>query len=302
MTRMMRLKRQAQRRARRIGIAGEKMLSNLERIGVSPASLLDAGSRVAGDRSRHLAHGVAYGPDARQRLDIWAPKEGEGPWPVMVFFYGGGWVTGHRSEFAFVARALATKGYLVVMPDYRLAPTSRFPDFVEDGADVLKWVEDDIHLYGGDAERLAIGGHSAGGHLAALLLLDPQYLRAATVSPRLVKAGVLLSAPMNFYPFSDPRPIAALGHWPNPEQTQPISFARGDAPPLFIGHGKSDIVVRARNSQQMARAIEAKGGAVELKIYEGAGHSDPIKAFSPIFRKKLPLLDDVSEFLGRRLG
>ena len=73
-------------------------------------------------------------------MDIYMPqKPGPHPLPIITFFYGGGWVRGHRDEFGFVGRALAARGYMVAMPNYRLAPKHRFPAFIEDGAAAMAW-------------------------------------------------------------------------------------------------------------------------------------------------------------------
>ena len=298
------LKRRARRFARRLAAAGENSLYLLDRVGVSPVALLDRASKVREPKNvvRQRGHGVAYGVHPRQRLDIYAPvKRGSNPLPIVVFFYGGGWVRGHRSEFGFVGRALAARGFLAVLPDYRLAPEHRFPAYLEDGALALKWVVEHAAELGGDPDRIAVAGHSAGGHLAGLLALDGRYVGAAGLAQDTIKAAALISAPTNFLPFVDPRAIAALGAHEPAHETQPYHFARGDAPPLLLQHGTSDIIVRARNAQQLHRKIEAAGGVAELKLYRQASHSDPIKAFSPMFGG-LPVLDDLQDFLEERLG
>ena len=298
------LKRRARRFARRLAAAGENSLYLLDRVGVSPVALLDRASKVREPKNvvRQRGHGVAYGVHPRQRLDIYAPvKRGSDPLPIVVFFYGGGWVRGHRSEFGFVGRALAARGFLAVLPDYRLAPEHRFPAYLEDGALALKWVVEHAAELGGDPDRIAVAGHSAGGHLAGLLALDGRYVGAAGLAQDTIKAAALISAPTNFLPFVDPRAIAALGAHEPAHETQPYHFARGDAPPLLLQHGTSDIIVRARNAQQLHRKIEAAGGVAELKLYRQASHSDPIKAFSPMFGG-LPVLDDLQDFLEKRIG
>ena len=103
---------------------------------------------------------------------------------MIVFFYGGGWVSGSRQEYGFAARAYAARGFLVVVPDYRLVPTVRFPAFVEDGALAMRWARDNVARYGGDPGRITIAGHSAGAYIGAMLGLDRRYLAAAGVPPR----------------------------------------------------------------------------------------------------------------------
>ncbi|WP_343344017.1 alpha/beta hydrolase [Sphingomicrobium sp. XHP0239] len=296
--------RRARRFARRVAAVGENSLYALDRVGISPVRLLDRASKAREPRNvvRQRAHGVAYGAHPRQRLDVYVPvKRGTVPLPIVVFFYGGGWVRGHRSEFGFVGRALAARGYLTVMPDYRLAPEHRFPAYLEDGALALRWAVEHAAELGGDAERIAVAGHSAGGHLAGLLALDGRYVEAAGLAGDAIKAAAMISAPTNFLPFVDPRAIAALGNHEPPHETQPYHFARGDAPPLLLQHGTADVIVRARNAQQLHRKIEAAGGRSELKLYRHASHSDPVKAFSPMFGG-LPVLDDLQAFLDSALG
>ena len=284
---------------RRALLAGEKLTYGLQRFGHSPVVLFDKLSGLVGDKQTVLAgDGIAYGEDERQRLDIWIPDAaGDAPLPVIIFFYGGGWTAGERREFGFVGRALAAKGFIAVLPDYRLAPQHRFPDFILDGAAALKWVHDHVAGYGGDPSRIAVAGHSAGGHLAAMLTLNRRFAVEAGLPEGTIKAAALLSAPTNFLPLNDERSFAALGSWPEPMETQPISYARGDAPPIFFAHGTADIVVRCRNSQQLARAIQERGGEVYIHLYRGEVHSDLVKSFSPLFRSSNPVLEDMTGFL-----
>ncbi len=120
---------------------------------------------------------VAYGALPRQRLDVYRPREVRRDARIVVFFYGGYWQSGRKEDYRFVAEALTSRGLIAVMPDYRLYPEVTFPGFVEDGALAVKWVHDHAAEIGGDAGRVYLMGHSAGGHIAALLTLDEHYLR-----------------------------------------------------------------------------------------------------------------------------
>ncbi|HET6971494.1 MAG TPA: alpha/beta hydrolase, partial [Phenylobacterium sp.] len=81
------------------------------------------------DPAALATRGEAYGPNARQRLDVYAPRGGRAPAPVAVFFYGGAWDSGRRQDYNWVGRALASRGFLTVVPDYRLYPEVRYPTF-----------------------------------------------------------------------------------------------------------------------------------------------------------------------------
>ena len=251
----------------------------------------DAGGRPA-------AAGVAYGPDPRQRLDVYAPvRPSAAPAPVVVFFYGGGWDSGDRRYYGWVGRALASHGFVTVIPDYRLVPKHLFPDFVEDGAAAVAKTREIAATYGGDPDRIALVGHSAGAHTAVLLALDPRYLEHAGVEMRSIRAAVGLAGPYDFYPFDVPSTIAAFGHAADPEHTQPIRFVRADAPPLLLAHGDEDTVVAPKHAVALYDAIRNAGGDAELKMYPGRDHVDLVLALSRPFRKRIPLLEDVTRFL-----
>ena len=278
---------------------GSAALGLLALAGCTPAGLLNGVSRISGDGATRLAlRGAAYGPLARHRLDVWVPaKPSTAPLPVVVFFYGGGWVSGDRGDYGFAGRAFAAKGFVTVVADYRLVPDVRFPAFLEDGALAIKWVRDHIAAYGGDPKRISLSGHSAGAYEAAMLALDPRYLKGVGVDPRIIRAAALLATPADFYPFTEQRGRDALGAWPKPLETQPISFARADAPPMLLMHGTADTVVRPYNSQRLAAKLKRLGAVAELRLYPGKSHVDLVKSLSPTFRGTTPALADSVAFL-----
>ena len=292
----------ARRLARRTLLLGGAGLALLALIGCSPAGLLNGVSRIAGDGGVRVAvRGAAYGADPRQKLDVYVPEKSPAGarLPVVIFFYGGGWVDGDRGDYAFAGRAFAAQGFVVVVADYRLVPQVRFPAFVEDGALAVKWVRDNIARTGGDPARIALSGHSAGSYIAAMLALDTRFLTNIGVDPAIVRGAALLSGPYDFYPFTEQRGRDALGQWPRPAETQPISFAKPDAPPMLLMHGTADTIVQPRNSEALAAKLAALGALVELKLYSGKSHTDTIKSLSPAFRGSTPALADSIAFLRR---
>jgi hypothetical protein len=121
----------------------------------------DGGVRVA-------ARDIPYGADHRQQLDVYVPSgPTAGPRPIIVFFYGGSWNSGVKNGYGFVGRALAARGFVVAIPDYRLVPQVRFPAFLEDGAAAVRWMRGHAAQYGGDPDRVVLAGHSAGAYNAA---------------------------------------------------------------------------------------------------------------------------------------
>lgn len=249
------------------------------------------------------ASAVRYRAGSPLALDVWArPAPATARRPVLVFFYGGAWVKGRREEYAFVARAYAARGFVVVLPDYRKVPAVRFPSFVEDGAAAVRWVHDHIASYGGDPGGIVLSGHSAGAYIAVMLALDRRYLAAAGVDPGIVRAAAGLAGPYDFYPFDSPRAVAAMGDAPDPRATQPISFARADAPPLWLATGTADQEVRPRNSVALAAREEALGSRTTiLREYPGLSHNDVLMALAKPFRGRATVLDESIAFFERSL-
>lgn len=271
---------------------------------ISPPRLLSYFDRLAGGRegSYPAAEGVPFGSHG-QKLDIWAPNAmpAGSTLPVVIFWYGGGWAKGDRTSYAFAGRALAKAGFLVVIPDYRKVPEVHFPAFLDDGAEAVAWVEDNIARYQGDPARVAVMGHSAGAYLAVMLALDSQRLAAAGADPAIIKAGVGLSGPYDFHPFTSERAIAAFSEWPRPDETQPIKFARADAPPLLLVTSDGDETVRPRNANNLGAKLTSLGAPVEVKNYGPLDHEEIVMALSVPFRSKGPVLADSVAFLNARL-
>ena len=241
---------------------------------------------------------IAYGNDARQKLDIYAPTaKAKTPRPVLIFFHGGAWRDGEREGYGFLGRAFAARGFVTVIADYRKAPKALFPAFVQDTASVVAWVHANVGNHKGDANRIYLMGHSAGAHIAMMTALDPQWLAADNLKPDIIKGVIGLAGPYDFLPLTTDSSKIALGQWPDLTETQPITYARADAPPLLLLTGDKDTVVKPRNSKVLSEKIQALGGQQQLKIYPGVDHADIIMAVARPFRNKAPVVEDVVNFI-----
>jgi acetyl esterase/lipase len=262
----------------------------------SPLALFDAiGPRDSG--GRQALKNQPFGNHPGQSLDVFVPVAGATNAPVLVFFYGGSWKSGAKEDYAFVGQALAAQGFVTVLPDYRLYPEVRFPGFLEDGAAAVAWVRDNIAAYGGDPRRIVLAGHSAGAYNAVMLGLDPRYLRAAGVDPKVVRAVAGLSGPYDFLPFDAGTAAQVFGEAPDPAATQPISFAGPHSPPAFLATGEADTIVRPRNTQSLAAKLRAAHVPVQERVYPGLDHADTLLALSVTFRAKAPELAEMAAFL-----
>lgn len=247
------------------------------------------------------ATSLAFGEGPRHTLDIYRPAAGKGPWPVVVFLYGGSWNSGDKGDYAFAGEALAAMGFVAVVSDTRLVPEVLFPGFIEDAAQAVAFTAREIGRYGGNPRRIALMGHSAGAYNAAMLALDPRYLARAGVSRSAIRAFAGLSGPYDFLPFEGRITRTTFGSWPRPEDTQPMTFAGRGAPPAFLATGADDNTVHPRNTQALARRLRGIGAPVTEKIYPGLGHAGTVTALSENFPGHSNLRDDLKTFLKSRL-
>lgn len=238
---------------------------------------------------------VRYGDAPRQQLDVYQPAVSNNG-IVVVFFYGGGWRTGARGEYRFVAQTLTRHGATVVIPDYRIYPDGVFPDFMHDAASAVAWTYRHIADYGGDPKKIFLIGHSAGGHIATLLALDNHYLDAQGLGVDILAGVVGLAAPADFASTLDAQYRPAFGNQFELERAQPIRYARGDAPPLLLQHGENDSVVLPRNSLALAERITTLGGQARARIYPDKRHAGLLLIFSRL--GATPILEDTLNFIG----
>lgn len=220
---------------------------------------------------------LSYGAHATQKLDVYrptAPKFANKTLPTIVFYFGGSWRNGKRAWYEFFAAHYCLKGYVVVVPDYRKASEFVFPRFMEDAASAFAFVREHAAGWRSDPEQLFVMGHSAGAHMAALLSLDPQYLAAENLKPSNIAGFVGLSGPYDFLPLTDPLVIEVFGGDALSQASQPINFVEHSvgAPPMLLVHGSKDRLVWPKNSINLAREVNQRGGSAMLLMVPKAGH------------------------------
>jgi acetyl esterase/lipase len=255
---------------------------------------------VFGAYTRHT--NLAYGADPQQRVDVYVPDKaapGAAPKPLIIFWHGGRWKSGDKSDYRFVGAALAESGYVALIANYRHYPQVHMPGFMDDAAQTVQWAVAHAGEFGADPRQLFLMGHSAGAHIAALLALDPRYLRAAGSAPAI--AGVIgLSGPYDFLPLLEADVQDMFGPPALYPESQPINYVRADAPPMLLAHGLKDETVWPKNSRNLASALSARGVSVTLKLYPKVSHADTVAALSPPIRGRAPTLADIQEFIAAR--
>ncbi|WP_095121962.1 alpha/beta hydrolase [Pseudomonas sp. Irchel s3f10] len=261
----------------------------------SPVKVLNA---LTPSQTYDKTTGIAYGDDPRQKLDVYVPRHALAGAPVVVFFYGGSWNSGSRDDYTFVGEALASRGIVAVVADYRLYPQVRYPLFLEDSARAVAWTRTHIREFSGNAQRMYLMGHSSGGYNAAMLALDANLLGAVGMSPKDLRGWIGLAGPYDFLPIENPD-VRPVFFWPlSPPQSQPINHvSRGAPPALLIAASRDDLVDPARNTAGLARKMREVGVSVQDRYYSRPSHITLVATLSRPLRGLAPVLDQVVGFI-----
>ena len=244
-----------------------------------------------------VAQNIHYQPGPRGSLDVYRPRNVRNA-PLVVFFYGGSWQDGDKNMYRFVGAALAARGVVAVIPNYRVYPQTRFPGFLRDGAAAVAWARAHAADYGADPSRLFLMGHSACAYIAAMLALDPEWLSPYGLSPNSDIAGLIgLAGPYDFLPLTDPVLKTIFGPPSSLARTQPINFVSPGAPPAFLAAGDDDQTVDPGNTARLAARLRAAGNRVEVKFYPGINHRKLAGALSPLLEFLAPVLPDCLDFI-----
>ena len=247
-----------------------------------------------------LTPDVAYGPQVRQRLDVYQPKTEPpaGGFPVVVFFYGGGWHMGDRAQYRFMGEALAANGMVAMVADYPLYPQVSYPDFLPDCAKAVVYALNESARFSGNPRRVVVMGHSAGAYNAAMIALDPRWLGQQGHRASELAGWIGLAGPYDFIPIIDPQTRLIFHHPQVPPESQPIRYINGKAPRTFLGVAKKDKEVNPeRNSAQLAEKLKAAGVPVDFQRYDHVGHVSLVGSFAQPLRWLSPALKDVSAFV-----
>lgn len=281
----------------RLSVARRAVLAAAAGAPLSACAPIDLLNALVPAGAYRLTADLPYGPAPRQRLDVYVPEApAAGPRAVVVFFYGGSWQSGARGDYRFVGEALARQGFVAVLPDYRLHPEARFPEFVVDGARAVAWVRQNIAAYRGDPARIVVMGHSAGAHIAAMAALNPAARAAAGLTDGAIKGVIGLAGPFSFDPLEFRSTRRVFGHLANPQDARPINFVTAAAPPMLLLHGADDTTVGPYNSADMAAALARAGVAHRHKVYRGMAHIGIVLGLSSPFRNA-ELMGDVAGWI-----
>ena len=272
--------------------------------------------RMPGPHRKYAAQtsDISYGPGGRDNLlDIWrrhdlAPGRRA---PVLIQVPGGAWaVNGKRGQAYTLMSRMVELGWICVSIDYSKSPRCAFPAHIIDVKRAIAWVRENITDYGGDPDFIAITGGSAGGHLASLAALTPNY---PAFQPGFEGADTTVQAAVPYYGVYDFTDVENMNEMMLPfleqfvmraryadaherfKAASPISYAHGQAPPFFVLHGEKDELVPCGQAQAFYAALRAAGAStVAYAELANAHHAFDI---TPTVRSRLAA-NAVADFLG----
>jgi arylformamidase len=237
--------------------------------------LSEAGERYSSECFRRSdgttgeEHG--YGADPYQRLLVFRSPRPDGR--VLIFWHGGGWTSGYKEWMGFMAPAFIAAGVTFVSPGYRLAPQHVFPAGPDDCVNAIAWTYKNIARYGGRPDRLFVGGHSAGGHYAALLAARRDWQKAQGLPADVIKGCLPLSGVFQFTEGSGlssrPRFLGAAG---NEQAASPIHQLQPPLPSFLVAYGSDDFPHLVKQAEAFTQAAKQTGGRVENLMMAGRNH------------------------------
>ncbi|MFN2510397.1 MAG: alpha/beta hydrolase [Pyrinomonadaceae bacterium] len=269
-----------------------------------PTQLSSAGLLIKKDICYHPK------PDKNQSLqslDVYAPESApvNGLYPVILFMHGGGWRASDKNDplgvHANVCKALAARGLVALNVNYRLAPRVKHPEPARDAAYAVRWTRQNISEYYGNPERLFISGHSAGGHLGALIALNATYLDGIGLSVAAIKGAVGICGVYNLSHFAGRNWMAehlmtraAFGKDHGLRaQASPVHHVRAGAPPFLLLNAQEDEKLE-EEADELSTLLHNQGVSAETSIISGTNH---FTILSLVGNGNDTLIDRMAEFV-----
>lgn len=216
---------------------------------------------------------VRYGEDPYQSIAIHAASDPNGD--VLVFVHGGGWTSGYKEHMNFMAPAFTAAGVTFCSVGYRLAPQHLFPVGLNDVADAIGWIYDNIADHGGNRDRLFVGGHSAGGHYTPLLALTSDWQGSRGLPGDVIKGCLPISG---VYQFGEGSGLSMRPRFLGAEDAEtdrtasPIHHISAGAPPFLIAYGTEDFPHLRDQAERMIAALDSAAVPAGKIVFDGRDH------------------------------
>ncbi|WP_229204280.1 alpha/beta hydrolase [Dyadobacter alkalitolerans] len=238
-------------------------------------------------KSKNIVYQKADKTSAEQQLNVFAPKKHSGPGDVLIFVHGGNWNSGKKSQYNIIGGHWAKKGVVTVIVDYPLSPSAGYDAMAVSVAKSVDWVKKNISQYGGNPERIFLSGHSAGGHLAALIATDDHYFKNLGLENPL--AGVILidaaGLDMHGYLLEEKfeKGNTYLNTFSNNPDTwkkaTPLYHLHRNMPPMLIYRGGKTYPSILESNEKFIKALQAYSPETPYHIQKGKKHVPMITQF-----------------------
>lgn len=273
--------------------------------GCSAIQVVNTSSRIHG---AEIVQNINFDANPRLSMDLYLPKrDSKTPvgqtTPVIMFFYGGSWNRGEKSEYEFVGRKLASMGYIVAIPNYRLYPEVKYPDFLIDGAQATAKLLEIIQ--GGTLKDLnpdsqvVFMGHSAGAYNAAMLALDDRWLGQEKLDRKQIVKGLIgMAGAYNIYPIAVEEVKPVFNHPNYPSRSQPIDYTAGKKLPTLLLVPETDTLVSIeKNTTQFHNALVKDGSPAQVVTVKGTDHITLVATLSPLLFFKGSSTEPIQKFI-----
>jgi acetyl esterase/lipase len=247
---------------------------------------------------RDITYAGAEATDNPRKLDLYLPTKTKQPFPLLVWFHGGGLTSGTKNDAndQRIASFWRSKGVAVVNVDYRLSPHVKFPVYIEDAAQAVAWAVSNAKKWGADPARIYVGGHSAGAYLTAMLGMDERYLQAQGIGVGSIAGFISLSGQMTtHFTVRNERGLSDLPLVV--DDAAPSHYLRKDIPRLLLLIGDHDWPARLEENQLMyAQLVKlAKTDRADFKVIANRDHGS---IYSRIPEPKDETYKAIASFMG----
>ncbi|MBI4640216.1 MAG: alpha/beta hydrolase [Candidatus Tectomicrobia bacterium] len=219
---------------------------------------------------------IEFGDNYWQKLDLYLPDSPpEKGCPVLAFIHGGGWSHGYKEWMGFMAPPFTQANTIFISVGYRLAPEAMYPAPVEDCQNALLWIHRHIANYGGDPDRIFVGGHSAGGHLCSLITLDRRWWAKHHLPDDFIKGCFPISGVFDLRIEGGREKLAPLLQDDTVRGVaSPILYVEGNRVPFVIAVGDRDTPYLQSQAKVLVEALKQQGSKVTYIVFENADHFD----------------------------
>jgi acetyl esterase/lipase len=238
-------------------------------------------------RSKEIVYQKADKTTSEQQLNVFAPKKQKEPMPVLIFVHGGNWNSGKKSQYSIIGGHWARKGVVTVIIDYPLSPHADYDNMAISVARSVKWVKTNIDQYGGDPEKIFLSGHSAGGHLAALIALDEHYFKSIGLDNPLAGLILIDAAGLDMHGYLTDEKFEKGSTYLNTFSNDPTTWKRAtplyhlhqNMPPMLIYRGGKTYPSIIASNEKFISVLQAYAPETPYRIQKSKKHIPMITQF-----------------------